>query len=226
LNPIVPQVIVLRTSYLFLINYTYLIVDHVGNEAVIVDPAWQINKIEQELQDSKANLKGILLTHAHPDHINLANPLADKYDCPLWMSHEEIKSSGFKSQRLVGRDEIPWSVGHMRIQPIFTPGHTPGSTCYLIADNLFTGDTLFAEGCGLCANEENAYLMFYSLMHLRESIRLQTQIYPGHSYGKPPGQIFASVLNDNIYLNFKNKYDFAAYRLRKGQNRSKVFDFF
>lgn len=219
------NVIVLRMSYLWMINYTYLVVDPVSRQAVIVDPAWQLEKIEQCLRSAESKLSGILLTHAHPDHTHLAKPLAKQHRCPIWISREEIRASGFRDTRLVGIDTTPWSVGVMRIHPIFTPGHSPGSICYLIEDNLFTGDTLFAEGCGLCFDTRSAHLMFASLEHLKSRLDPQTLIFPGHSYGRPPGQTFSRLLKENIYLGFANKEDFAAFRLRKGLDKSKIFNF-
>jgi hydroxyacylglutathione hydrolase len=126
---------------------------------------------------------------------------------------------------LVGIDTSPWAVGQMLIEPIFTPGHTPGSTCYLIGENLFTGDVLFAEGCGMCPDTEAAHAMFASLEHLKTRLKPQTRIFPGHSYGKPPGQILSQLLRDNIYLQFSDKDSFAAFRLRSGQNEAKMFSF-
>jgi len=224
-NEVEPQVVVLKMSYFFMINYNYLVIDPVTRQSVIIDPAWRMKKIDEALTYHEASLSGILLTHSHPDHIHLAKPLAKKYQCPIWMSNEEIAASGFSAEQLIGIDETPWSVGLMQIHPILTPGHTSGSICYLIGDNLFTGDTLFAEGCGLCSDVHTAHTLFASLEYLKSRLEPQTQIFPGHSYGKPPGQKFSRLLKENIYLQFKNEDQFAEYRLRKGQSKLKVFDF-
>jgi hydroxyacylglutathione hydrolase len=97
--------------------------------------------------------------------------------------------------------------------------------CYLVGNNLFTGDVLFAEGCGACPNEPAAHAMYESLDFLKRYLKPNTKIYPGHSYGKMPGQFFSNVLHDNLYLQFKDKNTFTSFRLRKGQNRAKMFDF-
>jgi hydroxyacylglutathione hydrolase len=219
------QVVVLRVTFAFMVNYTYLVVDHMTNRSVIVDPAWDMEKIDMVLASSRTKLSGVLLTHAHPDHIHLAEPLSEKYDCPIWMSHEEIGDSGFKAPQLIGVDMMSWAVGQMQIQPILTPGHTPGSTCYLIGNNLFSGDTLFAEGCGICPDVQAARAMFASLKFLKSSIKPETQVFPGHSYGKPPGQKFSHLLKDNMYLQFRNENDFAVFRLRKGQKHPAFAEF-
>ena len=222
---LVPQVTVLAMCHQSMKNYNYLVVDPATLQAVIVDPAWEIEKIDQALADTQARLSGVLLTHSHPDHVHLSRPLAEKYGCPIWMSKPEIAASGYRATPLIAIEESPWTVGEMRIEPIFTPGHTPGSTCYSIGDNLFTGDVLFAEGCGICPDTAAAHAMFASLEHLKTRLEPHTRVFPGHSYGQPPGRLMSQLKRDNIYLQFSNKESFAAFRLRKGQDRARMFTF-
>jgi len=220
-----PHVMVMDVRRHAMKNYNYLVVDPGTLQAVIVDPAWEIEKIEQALADTRATLRGILVTHSHHDHIHLSKPLAEKYDCPIWMSKAEIAASGFSARQLIGIENAPWTVGGMVIDPIFTPGHTPGSTCYRIGENLFTGDVLFAEGCGICPDTRAAYAMFASLEQLKISISPQTRVFPGHSYGLPPGQTMSRLLRENIYLQFSSRESFAAFRLRSGQDRARLLRF-
>ena len=224
-NGTMPQVVVLKMCHELMKNYSYLVVDPGSRQAVIVDPAWQMEKIEQALMDTQARLSGVLITHSHPDHVHLAEPIAEEYDCPIWMAKEEIADSGFNPRRLVGIDATPWTVGQMPIEPILTPGHTPGCMCYLIGGSVFTGDVLFAEGCGICPDVKAAHAMFASLEVLKKRLRPETRIFPGHSYGTPPGQRLSQLLKENVYLQFADKYSFAAFRLRSGQNVAKMFDF-
>ncbi len=224
-HELIPRVIVLDVRHESMKNFSYLVVDPGSLQAVIVDPAWEIDKIDRALADTKATLRGILVTHSHPDHIDLAKPLAEKYDCPIWMSKAEIVASGFSARQLAGIDMRPWPVGQMLIEPIFTPGHTPGCMCYLIGENLFTGDVLFAEGCGICPDTQAAYAMFASLDQLKTRLEPHTRIFPGHSYGQPPGRPMSQLRRENIYLQFSDKESFAAFRLRSGQDRARLFKF-
>lgn len=219
-----PRVITINVRNRAMTNFNYLVVDPKTREAVIVDPAWEMGKIDQALEDADATLRGILVTHSHPDHIHLANPLAQKYDCPIWMSNAEIESSRFSAANLVGIDAAPWAVGQMVIFPLWTPGHTPGSTCYLIDGNLFTGDVLFAEGCGGCPDTQSAHAMYESL-ELLKALEPETLVFPGHSYGQPPGRAMEQVQQENLYLQFRDKHSFAAFRLRSGQRQEKMFSF-
>jgi hydroxyacylglutathione hydrolase len=221
----VPLVVVLHVSHDAMKNFNYLVVDPGSLQAVIVDPAWEIAKVDQALVNTNARLHGVLLTHSHPDHIDLAKVVADYYDCPIWMSHTEIAASGFSDGRLIGIDAAPWRIGAMLIEPIFTPGHTAGSMCYLIGENLFTGDVLFAEGCGLCPDLQAAHAMFASLEHLKTRLDPHTRIFPGHSFGQPVGRLMSQLQKENIYLQFSNKESFAAFRLRSGQDKARLFSF-
>ena len=143
-----------------MINYNYLVVDSISRQAVVVDPAWELGKIESAIEDCDAKLNGILLTHSHPDHVHLAESISEIHNCPVWMSQIEIAASGFNCRRITGIDETPILVGHIKVQPLLTPGHTRGSMCYKIGNSIFTGDTLFAEGCGICPDVPSANAMF------------------------------------------------------------------
>lgn len=217
------QVIPLQMQHLWMKNYSYLVLNLKKKEALVVDPAWEMGKIEKALGDF--SLTGILLTHAHPDHIHLVSPLVKKYRCLVWMGKEEIVHSRFNCDGLIPLEKgISFQYSGISIVPFLTPGHTPGSTCYLIENNLFTGDTLFSEGCGACFDAEgNPHDLYASLQMLKKTIHENTLIFPGHSFGISPGKTLKNILDSNIYLAFKNEEQFVAFRMRKGQK--KIFNF-
>jgi hydroxyacylglutathione hydrolase len=220
-----PQVSLITVARGVMKNNNYLVVDPPTGQGVLVDPAWEAGKLHAAVAHAGASVNGILITHAHFDHIDLARPLADYYGCPIWMSRQEIDASGFRARQLHEAGERAWTVGRMTIAPILTPGHTPGCTCYRIGANLFAGDVLFNEGCGMCNGSEAAHAMFDSLALLKRSLDPRTRIFPGHTYARPPGQTFADVMASNAYLHFQDKHTFAAFRLRKGQIRGSLMNF-
>lgn len=200
------------------INYTYLLVDQRTNEAVIIDPGWEFDTITASLFAAGAVLKGVLLTHHHADHTQLASDFARVFNVPVWISEIERDHYSFTCRNLrTVRPDGLFSVGNFEIFPHHTPGHTKGSLCFQLGNCLFTGDTLFIEGCGICLSEGGALEMFNSLQKLKASINPSVLIYPGHSYGITPGVTFTYLLTQNIYFHFKKGSDFVAFRLRKNQ---------
>lgn len=224
-DPSPPTVVVLRMVHSIMVNYNYLIVDPRTRDAVMIDPAWEMPKVEAAVQAAQAVVRGVLLTHSHPDHIHLADAVARKYRCPIWMSKQEIAYSGYRAGDLMAIAGPGIPAGSLTVDALPTPGHTPGCTCFLIGDNLFSGDVLFAEGCGMCPDRPAAHAMHASLEMLKGKLNPWARIYPGHSYGKPPGQSFSKLLRENIYLQFENPEAFADFRLRKMQDKSRMFQF-
>lgn len=213
------QVTSLEVRWMFLKNYVYIISDATSGAALIVDPSWQKSFIERAIKAQGYRLMGILLTHSHFDHVHLAGRMSRKYAVPVWMSGIEIDYYRFDCpnlQRLKDGELIPF--GDDKVKSILTPGHTKGSMCYLIGEHLFTGDTLFNAGIGICTKKGgDPEGLFYSLQRLKGQIPPETKIYPGHAYGEKSGVSFAALKRRNIYLNLNRKKDFIAFRTRKGQ---------
>lgn len=206
-------------KYNFFKNYTYLITDKNSADAVLVDPAWQLDKIADQLKRSNAALKGIVLTHSHFDHTNLANQLCTDFGCDVYINRKEHEFYDFRCKRLqYFEPNATLPIGALSIKTWHTPGHTAGGTCYQIANHLFTGDTLFIEGCGICwGNGANPVDMFYSLNRLKHAVSFDSLIYPGHSYGKTPGISFNRLIENNIYMNISDLKIFTDFRMRKNQ---------
>lgn len=206
-------------------NYCYLVVDEITKDAVLIDPAWEMDKIEAKMHQCGVTLKAVLLTHHHFDHIHLSAAFAEHYNVPVLMSKAEIDCYGFSCPNLteITSPEV-MTIGSIKLLPLFTPGHTKGAICYWIGDSVFTGDTLFIEGCGICLGKgADPGEMFDSLTLLKTQLPSETKIYPGHSYGHEPGQTLSFVEKNNIYLGFDQKENFIDFRMRKGQTN--LFNF-
>ncbi len=207
------------------INNNYMVLNRRTGQALLIDPAWEIDTLENALRESNAQLAGILITHAHADHVDLAEALAGRHGCPVWISQTEAASSGFNITAMRTFEERPWEAAGMLVRPIITPGHTAGSTCFWIDQHLFTGDTLFIEGCGMCSDSTAAASLFSSIERLKAILPGKVAIYPGHSYVQPPGLTFEQLYRYNIYLAFERAEDFIGFRLRRGQSRTGLMAF-
>lgn len=219
-------VILLKTTSLFTTNYSYLIFDSISRDAVAIDPVGKIGLFDEIITKNKLKLNATLITHTHFDHVKLAESMMRKYGCQIMVSEWEDLScfSSIKCSLSLITTEIPMQIGKLTVTPIHTPGHTLGSTCFLIGDNLFTGDTLFIEGCGMCfGKESDPKLLFSSLNKLKDTISSVTNIYPGHSFGNEPGKQFCFLLMNNIYLQISKEDMFVSFRMRSGQKR--LFNF-
>ena len=141
----------------------YLLIS--GNQAAVIDPSADAEKILQKSAEHDATLQYILLTHGHFDHICSLDTLREKTGIPAYIhvgdadmpsdSHKNAFSIFFGQERiyrvpektLTEGDVLP--LGEEQIRVLHTPGHTEGSVCYLCGENiLITGDTLFDRGFG------------------------------------------------------------------------------
>ncbi len=218
-------IIPIRVKNDFFVNYTYLIINEKKREAIVIDPAWEINTIMENLIKSGVTLKHILLTHSHFDHANLVEPLVDIFKCKVYMSYAEIEYYNFNCKNLQDiQNEFFLDLSTILVNIIRTPGHTKGSLCFFIDNNLFTGDTLFIEGCGVCSGKGgNPYQMYDSLNVISSEVNETTRIFPGHSYGRKVGSTFKDTLHSNIYLQFDDVEYFVKFRMRN--NQSNLFNF-
>ena len=104
-------------------------------------------------------------------------------------------------------DEI--AVGAQRIRLLHTPGHTPGSQCFLVRDNLISGDTLFIGGCGrVDLPGSDPAQMYDSLVNKLRALPDDTVLYPGHDYAERPTSTIGQEKQRNPYMRFKRLEDF------------------
>lgn len=187
-------------------NFSYVVWDTALREAAVIDPAWQPKKIEEFLRKEKLALKILLLTHAHPDHVNAARYFMDKdKDLALTMHKEDLflLDDDIKPLNLI-KDDDEIALGRVKIKVIHTPGHTPGSVSYVTGGCVFTGDTLFVGGCGrtdLPGSDPKALRL--SLLKLA-ALSGETTLYPGHSYNGNSSTIGVQK-ECNIYMKLAAK---------------------
>jgi len=195
-------------------NYVYLVGDQNTREALVVDPAWEVDAILEAADQEEYQIKGALITHTHFDHVNGLEDLLKKTDGTVYINkHEAEFLKGMKGniQKMEGGDKI--KIGIVKITLLHTPGHTPGSQCFLIDGNLISGDTLFINACGRCdLPGGNAEEMYHSLKTLSE-LDEKTILYPGHNYADEPTSTIANEKKYNPYLQTTNLNNFLKYRM-------------
>jgi len=192
-------------------NFAYLIGDRDTGEAVVVDPAYAAPELVDVLESDGMTLSGVLVTHHHPDHVGgsmmgfdlkgLAE-LLERVSVPVHVNIHEAdwvsRVTGIAPSELTGHqhgDVV--SVGAVDIELLHTPGHTPGSQCFLLGDRLVAGDTLFLDGCGRTDFPGgNVDDMFRSLQALA-ALPGDPTVFPGHWYSTQPSAPLADVRRTN-----------------------------
>lgn len=204
-----------------MVNFVYLIGDKSTRECMIVDPAYAVEELLSVAEKDDMKVVGALATHYHPDHVggsmmgaNIDGiaKLLEKTDIPIHVQELEaqwiMRTTGVSANHLHQHqpgDTV--KVGDIEICLVHTPGHTPGSQCFLVDNRLIAGDTLFLEGCGRTdLPGSNPDQMFESLQTLA-ALPDQTVVYPGHRYSDPSSGKLAEVRQTNYVFKPKTKAD-------------------
>jgi glyoxylase-like metal-dependent hydrolase (beta-lactamase superfamily II) len=203
-------------------NFIYLIQDHATGRAAVVDPAWDVPSILSLAEQKGVNITDILLTHSHHDHINGLEGVLDRYDAQLHLLKPEAEFWGNYLDLPTlhhGGDCI--ELGETEIEILHTPGHTPGSACYRLGDELITGDTMFVFGCGRCdLAGGDPEVMFNTLNRLKGELPAATKILPGHNYAVKPVATMQEQIEGNPFLHHHKAADFVQYRMHTPKRKS------
>lgn len=180
-----------------MVNFVYAIGDRHTGEAVLVDPAYDVNALVDALEADGMRCTGVLATHYHPDHVGGSMmgfelegvaALLERIDVPIHIQAQEAeyvrKVTGVTDESLVehASGDIV-RVGDVEIELIHTPGHTPGSQCFLVDGRLVAGDTLFLDGCGRTdLPGSDPEQMYESLTTRLGRVSDDAILCPGHQY--------------------------------------------
>jgi glyoxylase-like metal-dependent hydrolase (beta-lactamase superfamily II) len=207
-------------------NFVYLVGSHSSRQCLVVDPAWDIDAILRAAAADDMEVTGALVTHYHPDHIGgdlfghdiegLAT-LLEKVAVPIHVQRKELQGvaqvTGLSEKDLVAHDpgEDLAIADDVSIKLLHTPGHTPGSQCFLTEGNLISGDTLFFGGCGrVDLPGGDAQDLYKSLTQVLGKLPEETCLHPGHQYGPVEESTMGEQLRTNPFLKVDSLQDWLA----------------
>ena len=212
-------------------NLAYLVGSRTTREAVVVDPAWDVDVLLDRAEADGMKVVGALVTHYHQDHIGgelfgfsiegLGRLLA-RSPVPIHVNaHEALgvrRIAGVSETDLVrheGGDVV--ELGGVKVRLLHTPGHTPGSQCFLVEapgrpGALVSGDTLFLGSCGrVDLPGSNPEHMYESLHGTLGKLPDETLLYPGHLYSAAPSSTMGEQKRTNPYLRVSRLDDFLTF---------------
>ena len=195
-----------------MVNFVYAIGDRSTGECVLVDPAYDPVGLVDAVEADGMTVTGVLATHYHPDHVGGSmmgydiaglTGLLDRVSVPIHVQRDEVpwvvRAAGVSEGHLVAHESADVvTVGEIEIQLVHTPGHTPGSQCFLVESRLVSGDTLFLDGCGrtdLPGSDPSQ--MVESLKRLSK-VDDEIVLYPGHRYSAAPSASMGAVKQSNF----------------------------
>jgi glyoxylase-like metal-dependent hydrolase (beta-lactamase superfamily II) len=203
-------------------NFVYLIGDPVSRDCVVVDPAWDIETIVDTAGTDGFTIRGALVTHTHQDHVGGSleswgmpgripgvEELLTRVPARIYVHKTErqfLRGLGSELHAVDNHDTL--EVGRLTVRFLHTPGHTPGSQCFLVDGRLVSGDTLFIGSCGrtdLPGSDPSE--MYYSLTQRLGALPDETILLPGHNYGGASSSI-GREKRQNPFLRFPSLGDF------------------
>ena len=189
-------------------NFTYLIIDNEDKETAIIDPSWDLEKIFEIIKKNESEIKYIINTHSHYDHILGNDQIVAITKCKV-IQHKNSK----EKHDISVNDGDEFKVGKTLIKVLFTPGQSKDSICLIVDSKIIiTGDTLFVGNCGRTdlpgGDPEEMYnSLFEKILKLDNHL----VVYPGHHYGYKPTSTIEEEKKNNYVLFPRSKEQFIKF---------------
>ena len=211
-------------------NLAYLVGSRTERKAFVIDPAWNVDGLLDRAARDDIEIVGALVTHYHQDHVGgeifghaiegLAR-LLERQPVPIHVNRHEaeglIKVTGVSESDLVAHESGDrLELGGVGVRLIHTPGHTPGSQCFLVeetnhAGHLVAGDTLFLNGCGRVDLPGADPCAMYESLETLKRLPDTTTLYPGHLYSPEGHDSMGDQKRTNPYLRATSLEMFLAF---------------
>ena len=164
----------------------YIIHEERSSTCCVIDPGYDPSRILAYLEKAGLQMEAVLLTHGHFDHVGAVKALAMETDCTVYLCEPELSlppmmTAGplFYTHTYAEGDVL--SLAGLQIRVMQTPGHTPGSVCLLVADAMFSGDTLFAGSMGRCDFPGSSIFDMRKSLKKLYNLAGDYRVFPGHA---------------------------------------------
>ena len=170
----------------------YLVWADGSKGCAVIDPGYEADRILAAAKELDLTIEAILLTHGHFDHVGAVEELVEKTGCKLWMNQLDWSQPNSPMTSFLYpiancdfcevwffEDRQELTAGGLTFTVRETPGHTAGSVCFFCGDAIFSGDTLFAGGCGRTDLGGDWNAIQTSLRMLRD-LPGDWRVFPGH----------------------------------------------
>ena len=203
-------------------NFVYLIGSLETRKVAVVDAAWEIDRILRLAAEDEVDITHAFVTHTHPDHVGgrfagveiegLEQLLSQcKAKVIVHKAEAEFLNALSPSDIIKAESGDKINIGGVEIQLLHTPGHTPGSQCFLVDNRIVSGDTLFIGSCGrvdLPGSDPDQ--MYYSLSQKLMALPDEMILFPGHNYSDRPTSTIGAEKQSNPYFQFHSLKQFLA----------------
>lgn len=209
-----------------MVNFCYLIGDRETGEAAVIDPAYGAQDLVDILAADGMRLTAMLATHYHPDHVgglmmgHSIEGVAELLEAGVTAKVHCHQQEAFGIQRVtaIGETDIVQhtsgdvvQIGAIPIQLLHTPGHTPGSQCFVVDGKLVSGDTLFLDGCGRTDLPGGDPDQLFDSVHSKlAQLPGETLLYPGHLYSPESSAPLNEVRDRNYVFRFRTREQWMA----------------
>ena len=188
-------------------NFTYILEDEDTDDAIVLDPSWDIEEIQKVIEKNNLKVKYIVNTHHHFDH-TIGNEALVKITDAKIIQHN---ASTLKNDMTVSDgDKIKF--GNSEITVFHTPGHSKDSICLVGDGKIFSGDTLFVGNCGrVDLPGGSAKELYHSLFDIICKMDEKLDLYPGHNYGSLSSSTLGKEKKTNFVLQPRTEQEFLEF---------------
>ena len=163
----------------------YLVWGEGSDDCIVIDPGYQPEAVLAQAKDLNKNIRAILLTHGHFDHVGAVRQIAADTDCDVYLQEGDLSmppqftAGPLYYTHTYGEGDVLFLAG-LRLRILHTPGHTPGSVCIQAEDHLFSGDTLFRDSCGRTDLPGGDWATIRRSLQRLAAMDKDHSVHPGH----------------------------------------------